>query len=77
MKKLIIVGFICTQWGAFLGNFSAIAQINPLADTNWDGNAEISVPVLVWKNERPSSPSSSIYRISLRNQRSAIFSRRD
>lgn len=53
MKKLIIVGFICTQWGPFLGNFSAIAQSKPLADTIWDGNAEITVPKLIWKNERP------------------------
>jgi hypothetical protein len=53
MKKLIIVGFIFTQLGAFLGNFSAIAQINPLADTIWDGNAEIIVPKLIWKQERP------------------------
>ena len=53
MKKLIIVGFIWTQLGAFLGNFSAIAQSNPLADTIWDGNAEIIVPKLIWKQERP------------------------
>ena len=29
------------------------AQSNPLADTIWDGNAEITIPKLVWKNERP------------------------
>jgi len=26
---------------------------NPLADTIWDGNAEIIVPKMVWKKERP------------------------
>ena len=26
---------------------------NPLADTIWDGNAEIIIPKLIWKNERP------------------------
>ena len=26
---------------------------NPLADTIWDGNAEITIPKLVWKKERP------------------------
>lgn len=29
------------------------AQANPLADTIWDGNAEITVPKLIWKKERP------------------------
>lgn len=29
------------------------AQSNPLADTIWDGNAEITVPKLAWKKERP------------------------
>ena len=29
------------------------AQSNPLADTIWDGNAEITVPKLVWKKELP------------------------
>jgi len=32
---------------------SGKAQSNPLADTIWDGNAEITIPKLVWKNERP------------------------
>ena len=32
---------------------SLTAQSNPLADTIWDGNAEIIVPKLIWKNERP------------------------
>jgi hypothetical protein len=49
----LTVGFICTQLGAFPGNFFAIAQSNPLADTIWDGNAEIIVPKMVWKKERP------------------------
>lgn len=26
---------------------------NPLADTIWDGNAEITIPKMIWKNERP------------------------
>ena len=47
MKKLIIVGFICTQWGAFPGNFSAIAQSNPLADTIWEGTMTGKIKQLV------------------------------
>lgn len=29
------------------------SQTNPLADTIWDGNAEITIPKLIWKKERP------------------------
>jgi hypothetical protein len=36
---------------ALLGSAS-FAQANPLADTIWDGNAEITVPKLIWKKER-------------------------
>lgn len=35
----------------FLSGFSGWA--NPLADTIWDGNAEMTVPRLIWKAERP------------------------
>ena len=30
-----------------------LAQVNPLADTIWDGNAEITIPKMIWKKERP------------------------
>ena len=29
------------------------SQTTPLADTIWDGNAEITIPKLIWKKERP------------------------
>lgn len=38
--------------GALVGSASS-AQANPLADTIWDGNAEITIPKLIWKKERP------------------------
>ena len=35
------------------GSATLPAQTNPLADTIWEGNAEITIPKLVWKKERP------------------------
>lgn len=43
---LTVVVLIC-GWSPLIGQTS-----NPLADTIWDGNAEITVPKLVWKKER-------------------------
>ena len=38
---------------AFIIFSGTLAKANPLADTIWDGNAEIIVPKMVWKKERP------------------------
>ena len=38
---------------AFIIFSGTLAEANPLADTIWDGNAEIIVPKMVWKKERP------------------------
>ena len=38
---------------AFIIFSGTLAKANPLADTIWDGNAEITVPKLAWKKERP------------------------
>jgi len=44
--------FVFFLVGVLVGSASS-AQANPLADTIWEGNAEITVPKLVWKKERP------------------------
>ena len=44
---LVAVILFC-GWSLVMGETA-----NPLADTIWDGNAEIIIPKLIWKNERP------------------------
>ena len=44
----IMAAVLSCGWSLVMGQTA-----NPLADTIWDGNAEITVPKMVWKNERP------------------------
>jgi len=44
----IMAAVLSCGWSLVMGQTA-----NPLADTIWDGNAEIIVPKLIWKNERP------------------------
>jgi hypothetical protein len=53
MKKQVVFRVLFLVISIFWSYESVIAQSNPLADTIWDGNAEIIVPKLVWKKERP------------------------
>ena len=44
----IMAAVLSCGWSLVMGQTA-----NPLADTIWDGNAEIIVPKLIWKQERP------------------------
>lgn len=44
----IMAAVLSCGWSLVMGQTA-----NPLADTIWDGNAEIIVPKMVWKRERP------------------------
>ena len=44
----IMAAVLSCGWSLVMGQTA-----NPLADTIWDGNAEIIIPKLIWKNERP------------------------
>jgi hypothetical protein len=53
MSKKVVLRVLFLVITGFWNYESVIAQSNPLADTIWDGNAEIIVPKLIWKQERP------------------------
>jgi len=44
----IMAAVLSCGWSLVMGQTA-----NPLADTIWDGNAEIIIPKLIWKKERP------------------------